>query len=312
MRIVFYANSKVAIPAFQYLAMNRLVVGLCLSETNFEQKSHFLEIAQWSQIPVLEVNRENIGEVTVGWFGLIQPTMGMVFTFPYKIQSSIFKRVENGFYNIHFGKLPEYRGAEPLFWNMVNKEREICITIHKMTSKFDAGPIVMEENVSIEERATYGAMQFKLAEASVRPVSDFLHKISNKLVTEKKQEVNNAKSFAKPQYSDVRVNWEKFTAIEIEKLIKAVNPWNKGVITYCDKRLVKILLGSKKLNSVCTNLEPGQFEFDKISNQLTVATIDGSVLEVQALYVESGFYNAKEFWEMTSENKFFTELSVTV
>lgn len=311
MRIVFYANSKLAIPTFQYLVMNRWIVGLCLSEKDFELKDQFQQIAQWSQIPVLEVNAESMDKVTTGWLKLVQPSMGLVFTFPYKISASILNSIEHGFFNAHFGKLPKYRGPEPLFWNMMNEEKEVVITIHKMNQKFDSGPIAYEEAVSIGENDSYGVMQRKLSQSAVGVVNSFLGHVQSGTLKLVNQQVSKEKALVKPVYHDVRINWELQSAQQIAVLIRAVNPWNKGVITYCDGKAVKILLGSVAEDQKSNTMPPGSFVLDENQDRLRVATIEG-YLHVQAFYLEDGFYSAKDFYESISHKQFSTELEVTV
>ena len=53
--------------------------------------------------------------------------------------------------NVHNGKLPYYRGMMPTFWAMLHGEPEITITVHEMAAKLDAGHVVAEYPVAIEE-----------------------------------------------------------------------------------------------------------------------------------------------------------------
>lgn len=52
--------------------------------------------------------------------------------------------------NYHTGKLPKYRGRQPLFWAMLNGEEEVGITIHEMEPSLDAGAIVCQESIDIK------------------------------------------------------------------------------------------------------------------------------------------------------------------
>lgn len=60
--------------------------------------------------------------------------------------------------NVHNGKLPYYRGMMPTFWALLNGEREIAITVHEMAAKLDAGRVVAEYPVAIEEGETAFAL----------------------------------------------------------------------------------------------------------------------------------------------------------
>lgn len=60
--------------------------------------------------------------------------------------------------NVHNGRLPHYRGMMPTFWALLNGEREIAITVHEMAAKLDAGRVVAEYPVTIEEGETAFAL----------------------------------------------------------------------------------------------------------------------------------------------------------
>jgi len=65
--------------------------------------------------------------------------------------------------NIHAGLLPKYRGFNPSFWVLFNKERTTGITIHKMVSALDAGPIIMQKAIDIQENETWYGLQSRVS-----------------------------------------------------------------------------------------------------------------------------------------------------
>jgi len=59
-----------------------------------------------------------------------------------------------GCVNVHSGKLPEYRGMLPTFWQMLNAESAVTVMVHVMAPKVDDGPIIMERQVPIKRNDT--------------------------------------------------------------------------------------------------------------------------------------------------------------
>ncbi len=59
-----------------------------------------------------------------------------------------------GCVNIHSGKLPEYRGMMPNFWQLLAGETHATLTVHEMAEKIDAGAVLAEQQVAITERDT--------------------------------------------------------------------------------------------------------------------------------------------------------------
>ncbi|MBF0198398.1 MAG: hypothetical protein HQL32_11835 [Planctomycetes bacterium] len=52
--------------------------------------------------------------------------------------------------NYHTGKLPKYRGRQPLYWALLNGEKEVGISIHEMAADIDDGPILVQETINID------------------------------------------------------------------------------------------------------------------------------------------------------------------
>jgi UDP-4-amino-4-deoxy-L-arabinose formyltransferase / UDP-glucuronic acid dehydrogenase (UDP-4-keto-hexauronic acid decarboxylating) len=56
--------------------------------------------------------------------------------------------------NVHPSMLPHYRGRDPLFWAILRGEREVGVTLHRMTEAIDAGPILSQRRVAVPDDAT--------------------------------------------------------------------------------------------------------------------------------------------------------------
>lgn len=76
--------------------------------------------------------------------------------------------------NVHNGKLPAYRGMMPTFWALANGEPEIAITVHEMAEKIDAGMIVAEIPLSIEENESAFALSQRAKVVAGREVAQLL------------------------------------------------------------------------------------------------------------------------------------------
>ena len=70
--------------------------------------------------------------------------------------------------NSHASILPEYRGAAPINWAIINGEKTTGVTIIKMTEKMDAGPIILQEKAGIEDSDTAISLQRRLSEVVAR------------------------------------------------------------------------------------------------------------------------------------------------
>jgi formyltetrahydrofolate hydrolase len=76
------------------------------------------------------------------------------------ISPRIYQIPQLGMINLHQGSIPNYRGAPPAFWEHLNRETEMSITIHTVVRQFDAGRIIEEEKISIEDHQHFVVSKF--------------------------------------------------------------------------------------------------------------------------------------------------------
>jgi methionyl-tRNA formyltransferase len=77
------------------------------------------------------------------------PTLGVVVG-TYILRPSVFEIPTLGMINLHCGKVPQYRGAAPAFWELYEGDREVGITIHWVEATLDAGDIVCQETFPLD------------------------------------------------------------------------------------------------------------------------------------------------------------------
>ena len=69
-----------------------------------------------------------------------------------------------GTINVHASLLPQYRGAAPINWAIINGEKETGITTFKLQQEIDTGNILLQEKIAISEKETAGELHDKLKE----------------------------------------------------------------------------------------------------------------------------------------------------
>ena len=80
--------------------------------------------------------------------------LGIVATFGKIVPKDVIKSIPLGIINLHPSLLPKYRGANPIFWAIRNGEKEFGITVHYLNEKIDAGDIIMQKKIPIEDYET--------------------------------------------------------------------------------------------------------------------------------------------------------------
>lgn len=122
---------------------------------------------------------------------------------PQIFKQPLLEAPRHGCINIHNGRLPDYRGMLPNFWQMLNGEAYSTTTIHTMVRKLDAGGVVWEERTPIRPGTTLDALiretKEKSAEALWRLLSDL---VQNRKLTILREISGKGSYYSFPQYRE--------------------------------------------------------------------------------------------------------------
>ena len=80
----------------------------------------------------------------------LKPDLIFVTGFPWRLPAELLSIPRLGSINTHPAPLPRYRGPNPIYWQVVNGEPEIGMTVHRMENEFDTGPILAQATMPID------------------------------------------------------------------------------------------------------------------------------------------------------------------
>jgi peptidoglycan/xylan/chitin deacetylase (PgdA/CDA1 family) len=100
-----------------------------------------------------------------------KPDIGLSLAAPI-LKQRLFAIPILGTINLHKGKVPEYRGMPPAFWELWNDEKSIGCTIHWIDQKLDTGPIAATTSIDCERYSTVRGLQLRLDEAGIYLMRD--------------------------------------------------------------------------------------------------------------------------------------------
>lgn len=98
---------------------------------------------------------------------------------PQIVRESFLKLARVGCLNTHCSMLPKHKGREPLFWALLNQEKDIGITIHIMDKGIDTGPILKQTLVEVGNSDTLHNLYCKTSEAGSKLMIDVINDIQN-------------------------------------------------------------------------------------------------------------------------------------
>lgn len=170
-----------------------------------------------------------------------------------------------GTINLHGSLLPQYRGAAPINWAIINGEKETGVTTFKLQHEIDTGNILLQEKIKIAEDETAGELHDRMKETGadllVRTVNELskgnLAEIDQSHISHLKSEILHYAPKLSPETS--AINWNK-TAGEVYNLIRGLSPYPAAFTTLNGKTL-KIYKAKKEITQ--PSIGAGNFETDK-------------------------------------------------
>tara|TARA_B100001778_G_scaffold332519_1_gene339006 strand:+ start:205 stop:1077 length:873 start_codon:yes stop_codon:yes gene_type:complete len=275
-------------------------VFIAMPQVIAEDHAEIEGFAMHFRIPIIQVDPKKITNELIFWKATSELDCLLVITFPYILSVELIDSIGVEIINFHFAPLPQYKGAQPAFWLIKNGEKVGGITAHLITAKIDGGPVLHFERYPMSSVETYSGYMTKMSSLNVKVIQKVLELLSknNWKKQLKAQKQSEAKYHSKPQFDDVRIDWNTMKASEVEQLCRACNPWNKGAITIFGNVPIKILEAEHVQGARSSEL-PGTIVCIEKTNQLAVCTCDEKLLLLKIVYDESmGFYSNDRLSEL--------------
>jgi methionyl-tRNA formyltransferase len=231
MRIAILCNDRLGLPALQHLLQQQLVVAIGTSDRVGETTLLLKQISTDAHIPFQVFEKNNLEGTLTLWLQQHQPDVVLVKTFPWKISASVLSTPKFGFINFHYAPLPAFRGTNPLFWMIRNRESTGGVTVHQMDEKLDTGDVLLAKEVPIYPEASFGMLIAQLAYTGLELIMPLLQGLVNGTLKPTKQDATKSKWYSQPQPKDLLIDWKTMTSWEVRALVKACNPWQKGAVT---------------------------------------------------------------------------------
>ena len=280
--IIFMGTTEFAIPSLKKIIENNYNVltvvtsndkpagrGLKLKESPIKQ------FAKTNGLKILQPN--NLKDQNfINLIRSFKPDLIVVVAFR-MLPEILWKIPKYGTINVHASLLPEYRGAAPINWAIINGENQTGVSTFFINNKIDTGDIIDQSLIEINTNENAADIHDRLMELGGNILIKSLEKIfSNKQVVIKKQIVNKPLNKApKLDKSNSKINWDD-SSENIYNKIRGLSPYPgaKSVLDNYDKKINVIIYKSNFSNNK-HNHPNGLIIIDK--GALKVATFDGYI-----------------------------------
>lgn len=136
----------------------------------------------------------------------------------------VWKMPKEGTFNLHASLLPEYRGAAPINWAIINGESKTGVTTFFIDDKIDTGEIILKSEIDIHENEIVGELHDRLMHLGADLVTQTVDLInSGKVITTKQPELEE-KAAPKLFPHNCKIDWNKSLS-EIYNHIRGLNPY---------------------------------------------------------------------------------------
>lgn len=165
-------------------------------------------------------------------FRLLAPDLIVVVAYGQKLGPELLALPPRGCINMHPSLLPKYRGAAPIQWAIANGDTVTGVTSMYMTSKMDAGDIIVQREIPIHPEDTGGSLHDRLSEEAAEVLIETIEAIEDEHARHEKQDEALVTIAPKLSKEDGRIDW-KLPAGEILNRVRAFDPWPG---TFCKLR----------------------------------------------------------------------------
>jgi len=296
MKTLVLCNSDwLALPAINQLHQQGMLAGIAVTTKSAAVLIPALMQIGIAETKIFKLEKQNFEQELRTIINTCQPQIAMVFTFPWKIPASLLQLPLKGFLNFHFGVLPQYKGTDPVFWQLKNGEKNGGISVHIMTEDIDEGPLLFVQQMPIIPGETYGIHCQRLGALAAQ----ILQKA--KQAADSTTLIDNAgqgEFYRAPTLPELTINWQIQTAAEIENLINAANPRYGGAATTIRQTRMQILEVSMADLASAVAVPPGTIVYADALYGLVVSCINGEHLKINIVRLPEGYISGSKLFNM--------------
>lgn len=180
-----------------------------------------------------------------------------------------------GTLNLHGSLLPQYRGAAPINWAIINGEAYTGVTTFKLKHEIDTGDILLTEKIPLTENETAGTLHDKMKVVGADLLLKTVIGLSENSIVETPQNHKDLlKNAPKIFTENCIIDWNK-TAVEINQLIKGLSPY-PAAFTHLNEKKLKIFSAEIEWCDT-SSMQNGTYQTDG-KNYLKFSCADGFLI----------------------------------
>lgn len=283
MRVVFMGTPDFAVPTLEKIISDgHEVLAVVTQPDKLKnrgmklQYSPVKECALKHNIPVFQPIRIKRDEEFIKAYNELKPDVTVVVAFGQILSKEILDVPKYGCINVHGSLLPNYRGAAPIQWSVINGDKITGITTMHMDVGLDTGDMILKREVEIGKEETSGELYDRLAIIGAEVLSETLKLLEDGNAPRVPQPIEF--TYAPMLTKDIgKIDWN-MESEKIDCLVRGVNPW-PGAFTEINGKKFKV----HKVKIIKEVGAPGTIIKSDAKDGLIIGTANGAVelIEIQ-------------------------------
>jgi len=210
------------------------------------QESAVKQFAIANQLPVLQPEKLKAPEF-LETLASYSPDLQIVVAFR-MLPEKIWSFPPMGTLNVHGSLLPDYRGAAPINWAIMNGETYTGVTTFQLQHAIDTGDILLQERIPISENMTAGELHDVMMEVGANVLVKTVNGLVQKNITATPQATPSINKHAPKIFTkDCEIDWNQHVE-HIHNMVRGLAPF-PGAITKVDGKVVKLFSTQKEIKT---------------------------------------------------------------
>ena len=230
LRIVFMGTPEFAVGILDtIIKKNYNVVGVITAAdkpAGRGQKLKFSAVKEYAlehNLPLLQPTNLK-DEAFLGELKSLNANLQIVVAFR-MLPQAVWEMPALGTFNLHASLFPNYRGAAPINWAIINGESKTGVTTFFIDDKIDTGAMILSDETAIDPNENAGQLHDRLLDLGSKTVVNTLELIANgNATTTIQQDTAEIKTAYKLNKENCKIDWSK-TALEIHNQIRGLSPY---------------------------------------------------------------------------------------
>jgi methionyl-tRNA formyltransferase len=206
----------------------------------------------------------------------ISPDIGICAGWTEIIPEDVLNTPDKGFVGLHSSKLPDGRGGAPVNWSIIHGDDTVSLSVFEFVPEVDAGDVIEQSEISIEERDTVKTVYDKLTVLAFDLLDEALAKIERKNDWGVPQDIAEATYLPNRKPQDSIVDWTK-SAPNLRDWVRALTHPYPGAFTFYEQSKLTIWEASTS-GKRTPDAEAGEVVDIKSGSGVEVKTGDGTLI----------------------------------